>query len=778
MKNQMGLTGAIALLLSGTSPSWAQAAPPQAADGAAVEVDGEIIVTARKRAETAFDTPVVLQAVGGEELSRRSITNVDGLSRVTPLLLIGENTGGVQGAPIAIRGIAGSEINPFSDQAVSFNIDGIQVARSSVQRLASMDVASVEILKGPQALFFGKNSPGGVISIRSADPTATFDAKMSAGYEVEAHEKRFDGYVSGPISDTLGLRVAGYFSSMRGYIDNVSVPAAGSLKSFGHGPEGHEFAARLTLKYEPDDRFNARFKLAYGAGKDSGSTSVNQIFNCSGAVPQLASSNMDCRANGQTSLIDPGPAFQAVFPTKHGGKLYSDRNQILTSLEMNFKPVDDVTVTSITGVYRFHTENLSNTSAIDIQRNLLYTPERVTYRDINQELRVLTSFDGLVNISAGGMYQSGAIDYHNRAHFSPGGVITSLFSVDNSQRGESYSFFGQLILKPTETIELSGGGRWSHESKRIRTISRGVEQISALPQDSWSNFSPEVTLKWSATPDLNLFASYRRGFLSGGFNGSAGGNFTGAKLNYDQQTNRGGEIGVKARLFDRTLRLNLALFDYDIRGLQVAATTGVSNLSTNAGKAHTRGVELDGSWTSPLRGLTLRGALSYDKAEYDVFTFACYKGQSIAQGCNIAPVNGVFTQQSLAGQPIVRAPKWGGYGGFNYESTLADLKVGLSGDANYSGGYFNNAFNEPLARQRSYWLFDASLRVGAPDDRWEVALIGRNLGNKYYVVRSSEQPFSGGASGTAVANRQADIIGAPNRGREVMFRVTVRPTLF
>lgn len=777
MKAQLRLTCAVTLLLSGTSPLWAQTAPPQVGDQSA-DASGEIIVTARKRAETAFDTPVVLQAVGGEELSRRSITNVEGLSRVTPLLLIGENTGGVQGAPIAIRGIAGSEINPFSDQAVSFNIDGIQVARSSVQRLASMDVASVEILKGPQALFFGKNSPGGVISIRSADPTADFDMKVSAGYEFGAREKRLEGYASGPMTDTLGIRVAGYFSSMRGYIDNVSVPAAGSLKSFGRGPEGHEFAARLTLKYEPDDRFNARFKLAYGAGKDSGPTSINQIVNCSGATPQLASANMDCQANGKTSLIDPGPAFQAVFPTKHGGKLFSDRNQVLTSLEMNFKPVDDVTVTSITGVYRFHTNNLSNTSAIDIQSNLLYTPERVTYRDINQELRVLTSFDGLANISAGAMYQSGAIDYHNRAYFSPGGVITSLFNVDNSQRGESYSFFGQLVLKPAASVEVSAGGRWSHESKRIRTISRGVEQISAVPQDSWSNFSPELTVKWSATSDLNLFASYRRGFLSGGFNGSAGASYTGVNLSYDQQTNRGGEIGVKARLFDRTLRLNLALFDYDIRGLQVAATTGVSNLSTNAGKAHTRGIELDGNWTSPVTGLTLRGAVSYNEAEYDLFTFACFKGQSVAQGCSLAPVSGVFTQQNLAGQPIVRAPKWGGYGGFNYETTMSGLKVGLSGDANYSGGYFNNAYNEPLGYQKSYWLFDASLRVGAPDDRWEVALVGRNLGNKYYVVRSSEQPFSGGASGTAVANRQADIIGAPNRGRELMIRVTVKPNLF
>lgn len=160
------------MLATTSTTAFAQAAEAQGTDAADNILNGEIIVTARRRAETTFDTPVVLQAVNGAELQRRSIVNVEGLSRITPLLIIGENTGGIQGAPIAIRGISGSEVNPLADQAVAFDIDGIQINRSTVARLGTFDLASAEILKGPQALFYGKNSPGGIISLRSADPTS------------------------------------------------------------------------------------------------------------------------------------------------------------------------------------------------------------------------------------------------------------------------------------------------------------------------------------------------------------------------------------------------------------------------------------------------------------------------------------------------------------------------------------------------------------------------------------------------------------------------------
>lgn len=770
----------------GQSASASQGGEPDGS-AAATQPDGqpdglpEIIVTARRRAETTFDAPVVLQAVSGRELERRSIVNVEGLSRITPLLIIGENTGGIQGAPIAIRGISGSDVNPLADQAVAFDIDGIQVNRSTVARLGTFDLASAEILKGPQALFYGKNSPGGIISLRSADPTDTFQARLASGYEFAADETRLEGYISAPITSTLGVRLAGYFSDIKGYVRNDAVPAPGSVKSFNRSPRGREYATRLTVKFEPSNKFDARVKVAYNKVNDLGASGMVQLIGCSGPLPQLSSPNADCVANHRTSLIDPGPNFQAVFPTEQGGNLFSNRNQVLASAELNYHPSEKLTITSLTGYYRYHSSSLSNISGLDVQPIYFALPEQVTYRDFNQELRVLSKFDGVFNFALGGFYQSARANYRNNFHITARGAFRPANDAELDQRGEAYSVFGQLILRPIESFELSAGGRYSEEKKRLRTFSFDVEQFSARPSLKFDNFSPEITAKWSATPDLNVFASYRSGFLSGGFNGNGAASYTGRDLGFDQQTTRGFEAGLKARLFDRTLRLNLSLYDYDLRGLQVAATQGTTVIQTNAGKAYTRGFELDGLWATPMEGLQLRGALSYSKARYQTFTFACFRGQSIAQGCATGPVNpanGAFTLQNLSGSRIVRAPDWGASAGFNYEGEVSGLKVGLSADSNYSSGYFNNAFNAPLMWQRGYWLFDSSVSVGSKDERWEIALIGRNLGNKAYVARSAEQPVSGGLAGTALANRQADVIGAVNRGREVMLRLTVRPDLF
>lgn len=140
---------------------------------------------------------------------------MDDLNSVIPQLQIGEGVA-IQGGGIFLRGVGGNANTTTADQGVSFNIDGAQVARSSVRRIGQMDMEQIEVLKGPQGLFFGKNSPGGVISIRTADPTKAFSAKASALYEFVGRQAQFDGFVSGPLTDTLGIRVAVLASHMSG----------------------------------------------------------------------------------------------------------------------------------------------------------------------------------------------------------------------------------------------------------------------------------------------------------------------------------------------------------------------------------------------------------------------------------------------------------------------------------------------------------------------------------------------------------------------------------
>src|SRR5262249_17887344 len=128
----------------------------------------EIVITARKRDETSLSSPVVVTAVGAKQLEHLAVANLDGVARLVPQLMIGAHGGAVQGGIVSMRGIAGPSDNPFGDQAVSFNVDGVAIGKSSVRRMADIDLEGIEVLKGPQALFYGKNSPGGIISIRTA----------------------------------------------------------------------------------------------------------------------------------------------------------------------------------------------------------------------------------------------------------------------------------------------------------------------------------------------------------------------------------------------------------------------------------------------------------------------------------------------------------------------------------------------------------------------------------------------------------------------------------
>lgn len=774
------------LLSSGVAlaqdPGASGAAPSDQAVDSEVGEE-EIIVTARLRAETAFEVPVVLQAVGSAELQRRSIVNVDGIARITPLVIIGDNASSAQGAPIAIRGFSGADLNPFADQPASFNIDGIQVARSTVQRLSSMDIEQVEVLKGPQTLFFGKNSPAGVISIRTADPTDTLQAKFSSGYEFKADELRLDGYVSAPITDTLGIRVAGYYRDIKGFVRNAAVPTGGATVASRRAPDGYEYATRVTLKFEPSDTFDARLKFSYNKGIDGGPGYQNEIVACPTGVAPGRSANVDCKANFVVSVIDPGASFEAIDPTRRGGAGFLDRDQILASLEMNQAIAESVTLTSITGLYRYQGDSLYNALAQDLPGTVTAAHDEITFRDFSQEIRILTKFDGIFNFSGGANYQSSLAEQTTTVVVGAGGSApaTPAFRDGRSkQKGEAYSVFGQVMIKPNDLVDLAAGGRWSHEEKDLINSVAGVPQISAIPSQSWSNFSPEVTLAVHPTRNVNLFASYRTGFLSGGFNGGSKGSYTGLDLTYDQQKIKGFEIGAKARLFDGALRINAAYFNYKVTGLQVSVANGIVVTLGNAGEAYMRGFELDGNWRTPIEGLTLRGALAYNKSRYNVFTFGCYDGQSVGQGCNLGlnPVTGRYTLQDLAGQHVARSPDWAGNAGLNYETAFGDYKIGLAADANYTSWYYSNSLNAPLTRQKSYWLADASFRFGAADDKWEVALIGRNIGNKTYVPRTAQVSGTGGLSGTATANTQDAIMGIPGRGREVMLQLTIRPDLF
>lgn len=755
-------------------PSALVSQPMQQSVGAGVAPSApapEIVVTARRREENPISTPVVLSAITSNDLQQRAVVSFNEVAQMVPQLVIG-NSQSVQGGSISLRGIGSSESNPFADQAVSFSIDGVQIARATVQRMAQMDLAQIAVYKGPQALFFGKNSPAGVVDIQTADPTSKLQSRASLGYGFKAQEIRGDAFVSGPLTDTLGARLALFGTTMDGYARNVAPESELQGPERRKVPHDREIAGRLTLKFEPSSAFDARLKLSYNRLKTAGPAENQQLIDCPLGVGQLSPQD-DCKADRYVVRPDLGPNFSAIDSRYGDGVPFLSQRQWLTSLEMNYGLTDALTLTSTTGYYNSSTKYRDTLNGSMTPARLLANYQEFKDEEFSEELRLASDFDGPLNFLVGGYFQ------HTKLYdvFIAGlNAITPsvILNYNNAatQKGTALSGFGQVMFDITPELELSAGARYSYEKKRLSGEVFYQPVTTAVPQRSFEDVSPEVTLTWRPDSDLTLFGAYKEGFLSGGFNVSAV-DLT-ADRSYAPQYIKGGEIGAKTALLDRRLRLNLAAYSYRVTGLQVQSQVGITQVVTNAGKAKIEGVEGDFRLQTGLDGLILNGALAYNRARYEVYTAPCYSGQTPAEGCDLNPnASDVFRAQDLAGRPLVRAPEIVASAGFDYETPISDgLMLGLNANAGHTSRFYANPSDQPASLQRGYWLLDAGVSLAAEDDSWKLDLIGRNLTNEYYITRANDVTFTG--SGTGTPNGiHADVSAVPSRGREIMLRATL-----
>ena len=822
---------ALAAALAGTTAGTALAqsapaatAPAEAATGGAES--GEIIVTARKRDETLIAVPVVVTAVGGATLAARGITNLDGLARITPQLIIGNQGGAIQGGNISIRGIAGADQNPFGDQAVSFNIDGVQIGKATVRRLSDFDIGQIEVLKGPQALFFGKNSPAGIISIRTADPTDHLEAKASAGYEFEARQIRLEGYVSAPLTETLGARIAGVYSGMRGDVKDVTpANANGFGPDNGYNSTYKDWSVRGTLKWKPTDTFDATLKATYSKLNGDGPASSTAFTSCptgsrfttflGGTISQCKASDGANSNAGYGTVVATKPATLNHF--RADGENFNHQKQFLTGLQMNWRPNDVISIASVTGYYSTQIDQCQNYENDPIV--ILPSCNVFSDKEFSQELRFNTDTGGLLDFTGGVYFAStrastGSLTYlfattlpllgANSALYpgSGAGSVADPALVNEyrfTQRGYTYSAYAQVAIKPTPELELDIGGRYTKERKRLPSVRNGgglsdltggpnfigehpiLDASTEVPstilvsrKGSWSDFSPEITASYRPDRHTTFFGSYKHGFLSGGFNsGSVTFNPPTGQLDlsYKPQIVKGFEAGVKLELLDNALRVNLAGYTYKITDQQVTVVFNATNAVTNAGGSKVKGIEFDANYRTPITGLSVNAAASYNKGKYTQYANApCYGGQTAALGCVGGAADGAGGTQDLGGTELIRAPDWNLSGGFDYLAPLTDsLRLGLSANATYSASYLTDASSAPNGRQPSYTLIDANARLIGPDDAWELAVIGRNLTDKRYIVASSLVPFAFNPTGGLL-----DRFGTISRGREIVVRATVK----
>lgn len=759
----------------------------------------EVVVTARKREESLQDVPVAIQAFQREQIERYAATD---LSRIADMANNVEITRGNQGGggSFSIRGLGASNSDSGIDSSVAVNMDGVQTSRGFVARMAFFDLQSVEILKGPQALFYGKDSPAGVVALTSALPTPQFEARIHAGYEIEAEEKIVEAVVSGPLTENIGGRLAFRGTDLNGWLDNTAgflensngevIPTEpydfpGALTDPG---AEETWTARLTLDWQPSDSIDATLRVLRTEA-DSEGWGTDEVARC--AAPEVLVAVVgvgavvdpfeDCRLNHEASKGSVPREIATTWSTDVGdGAYWGTFESTLGSVNLNWQTPWG-TLTSITGYFEYDFRSLDTFGGRLYPVYLGYNPDK--HEQWSQELRFVTRLNGPVNYMVGvyadtfDRFHSGAVKL---AAFGPDPVTG--FGNDAEVRqytdGDSFSVFGQAIWNVSDAWELSAGGRFTRDEKAGTQQNTYVhafftpgfvpvgQEIEASLEDN--QFSPEVTMTWRPTNSLTAWAAYKTGYKSGGYSAptvlSAG--FTEDNIVFKPEEAEGGELGIKSTLLGNRLRLNATAYYYEFTNLQVSIldieTTTFS--ITNAAAAETWGIEFDAIWRVNDH-LTLYSEGGYNRGEYQSFVGAqCYVGQTPATGCGIdLDGDGVPEPvQDLSGEPLTEAPEWSGSIGFEFVRPIGgNWAFALGGEGHYKDDYLTSEVNLPTGVQPSFWRYNARIGLHTLDGRWDLSVVGRNLSNEIWPIGGTRPGGIGGE----------DQSGGGSRPREVLFQM-------
>lgn len=779
------------------------ATPALAQDADAWDDSNVITVIARKQTESLQEVPVTVTAIGADTLEKFQVNEIaDVVSRVPALNV--QVGGSGSGGQISLRGVGSSNISASFDSAVAFDFDGVQVSTMRIVQAGFFDVEQIDILKGPQSLFFGKSASAGVFAIRSANPTRDWEVAGKVSYEFEENGYTIGGHISGPLTDTLGIRLAGQYQDIEDYVKvQPGTPAFNPDGSFRDSRGLSNFVGRATLQWDPVDNFNANLKLNYVRNRSDGADShtdiscgangvADPVYLLSGSL--VIPSNADCNAtDGLYGMSDGAAALVSNVPTGSGGDNTSFENGIpfgktdifFGRLKWDLDLSETLTLSSVSGYLSLDavdTDCYAYTGELSpgVAGNAGCSDPVNKTEQYTQELRITSDFDGMFNFMLGAFYETRDIDFNT----SQQGVNISFVAADpvtgftydwykkQNTKTEALSFFASATLDLTDQLQLSGGLRWTDESK-ISTISVPYVHsfLSATPafissgffsgpiKFSDSNFSPEASIKYQATPDINVYASFKTGFKSGGIDNSAlpSNSLLGFNdpdpavrqsvadaLKFDSETGLGGEIGVKTQFADRTITLNTSVFYYVFDDLQVQNfdAAAVQFQTFNASQLTTQGVDVEWGWRTPVQGLNLSGSIAYTDAEFTA-PFVTTSGEDIN------------------GRSAARAPKFAANAAFDWTVPMGDaIELGLNGNLQYSGSYFTNEDSASDTVQDSYVSIDGSISVGDPDGKWKLSLIGVNLTDEIWINTSAGRPFLEPGVGD-------DEVWTQNRGRQV-----------
>lgn len=694
----------------------------------------EIIVTARKQAETLQDVPLAVTAVTKDYIESRGITSIESLSSLAPNLKVERTPGNTTGAQISIRG--GVTINPALtwEPTVGIYLDGVYIGKTQGSIFDVADLERAEVLRGPQGTLYGRNTLAGAINLITAKPTGEYGGKVQVGY---GNYNDFTARASVNFNQTgpFKVKLSGMLQNRDGFIDVVDNPFPGVLAAGPRSTDELESVDKksflVAVRMEPSNEVTLDYSFDFSFADQAPtfsqivSVSPNNIFDPSfggyvgfpGAPGQFFGFPLDLYVNAdrqETATVD-GDVFEKSKVQGH-------------NLTATFDLGNGHAIKSISALRK-----LSWDDALDLDGSplaLAHTQRLSDYESLSQEFQLTGTF-GDVDYVAGAYYFDDDGQTNNPQSFFGG---ANEFDSRYAFTTQAFAIYGQADFPVSERLALTGGLRWTQENKTIdRTnILLGPPPFALVParttaEKSFARVSPSVTANFDVNDDINLYAKYSSGFKSGGFNGEAG-SVVETQRPYRSEIVDSFEIGSKARFFDNRMQLNAAAFFNKHRDMQLSvflATGAAASDIRNAGRAEIKGFEIEGLFQI-VDGFTARGSLGYLDPEYKEF---------IEFGIDVTN-----------DRAFPHAPDLTASAGFDARIWQGDIgRLDLTADINHSAEYFTFPYslasttgqnaNNTVAASRT--LLDARLALSELDiagANATLAIWGRNLTDKEYLA--------------------------------------------
>lgn len=759
----------------------------------------EVVVTAQKRVESLQDVALSVTAVSGEKISEQGLFNMQELAPyVTNFYQAKTPTFSV----MTIRGL-GSSPNPGFEQSAAMYNDGVYWGRGRQMVAPMFDLQRIEVLKGPQSILFGKNSIAGAVSIHSVRPTDELSGFARLLYG-EDDEIRAEAAVSGSLTENLRGRVSVFRRDIDGWIDN---DFSGDTE-----PSTENQAFRMMLDYSPIETMVMTLKYEESSVHTEGANyEITQATLLPGNPPDTPAV-VPPHLVGQEDKINYKSKWGNSAPLPDDLHTDMDLRNAFFNIDLD---VGEHTLTLLTGYSDYEYDPMGD---LDFTASSIIGATGVEdFDQWSQEIRFTSSTGNTLEYIAGAYYQNNTLDINNNIWFQLSEIepprLTQLANALNrpdllnaidgirdnhfKQDSETWSAFAEVTWNISDRFRTTLGLRYTDETKDLDKsmsvidynfnpvdldsdfVLAGIweQGVDVVPYDvsrtrQEDDWSPSVKFEYNVTDDIMTYASWTRGFKGGGFdnNHSNGNNM--ADLEYQEEEAEAFELGSKMTMLDGRAELNAAVFYTTYDDLQVSIFNGTSGfLVTNAAEATSQGLELEGRFLIS-RSLMLTGNMAYLDFEFDDYANAqCTTAQNAQELVDTGSTDACA--QDLTGDTANYAPEWAASISLQHTAELpANLELVSSLDINYRDEEYLAADLDSATKQDA--ITRLNMRIALIDvDRWELALIGKNLTDEESLSTSEDVPFGNG-NFYGIPDYQGSFYGVVDRPRSFAVEGVIR----